>query len=68
MNYEIWSEGYNDMGNIGSAHKHGEQEADSFDQACVIFFVDDKFFNGKLLTYWGCRLFDNEAEARKSFG
>jgi hypothetical protein len=24
--------------------------------------------NQENMTYWGCRLFDNEADARKSFG
>lgn len=29
---------------------------------------DKSYFNLEHLTYWGCRLFDNEIEARKSFG
>jgi hypothetical protein len=29
---------------------------------------DDGNFNPEALTYWGCKLFDNEADARKGFG
>ena len=66
--FEIWSEGYIITGGRGTALFHGKIKANSFKEACDILFDDDKFYNPKNLTYWGCRLFDNEIDARKSFG
>ncbi len=71
--YEIWSEGYRATGDKGNAWYHGEQEAESFQEACDIFFADPKndsegYYNSKTLTLWACHLFDNEEDARKTFG
>ena len=66
--YEIWSEGYAATGESAPAHLHGKQEAESFFEACLIFFKGSYLFNVDRMTYWGCRLFDNETDARKSFG
>lgn len=30
--------------------------------------IDQRLFDMEKLTYWGCRFFDNEADARKAFG
>jgi hypothetical protein len=68
MKYQIWSEGYQATGESSGAYKHGELEANNFKEACDNFFNDDKYYNSDKLTYWGCRLFDNEVDARKSFG
>ena len=65
--FEIWSEGYVITGGSGRALFHGKIKATSFKEACDILFDDDKFYNPKNLTYWGCKLFDNETDARKSF-
>lgn len=66
--YEIWSEGYLATGNMSGAHFHGKQAGKSFREACEKFFKERVFFNKENLTIWGCRLYDNEQEARKNFG
>ena len=75
MLYEIWTEGFRVSGETGgTAFKVGEQRADSFEEACDLFvkynprYQDSyKKVNG-IPSYWACRWFDNEADARKSFG
>jgi len=71
MKYQIWSEGFEITGNSGEASLQGEIEAHNFHDACVQLLgaMLDKDRNGHYrLSMWGCRLFDNEAEARRSFG
>lgn len=70
--YEIWSEGYCATGDgLCPAQLMGEQDATSFQEACDIFFADERhkgYYNSERLSYWACRLYDNEKDARKSFG
>jgi len=66
--YEIWSEGYAATGNFSGANFHGRHEAESFKDACKLFFKDDPYYNPQFNTYWSCRLYDNEQDARKTFG
>ncbi|EEJ5117664.1 TPA: hypothetical protein N2G45_002882 [Salmonella enterica] len=69
--YQVWSEGYEATGNKAGAKLLGEAEAENFQQACEKIFQDSnrvQHFDRQRLTYWGCRLFDNEPDARKSFG
>jgi hypothetical protein len=76
--FEIWSTGYCCTGYSGTAKKHGEQEAYSFEEALLRFaeiheeFKKDlaKKRKGKLVwySYWGCELFDNKEDASASFG
>ena len=68
MRYEIWSEGYAATGERGEAIKIGEAEAESFQEACNTLLRENGLYDSARLTYWGCRLFDNEADARKLFG
>lgn len=70
LNFQIWIEGWRTTGNDGQAQLYAEKEADSFSQACERVFENDTSgnFNQESLTYWGCRLFDNEQDARKRFG
>jgi len=71
MRYQIWSEGYAATGERAPASFEGEVEANSFHEACILLLKDrlDKDSQGNCrMSVWGCRLFDNEAEARKSFG
>ena len=77
MKFEIWSEGYLATGMEGIPEKArmlAEVEADSFQEACDKLCSDPDWqrrygnYNPERLTVWGCRLFDNEADARKSFG
>ena len=66
--YEIWSEGYSMNSDQCGATKLGEIDANNFQQACDSFFKGDKLYNPSTLTYWSCKLFDNQEDARKSFG
>ena len=71
--YAVWMEGYCTQGNSSKAKMIGMSRADSFQEACEVAYTDkdgkvDELFDPERLTYWGCRLFDNEREARKSFG
>jgi hypothetical protein len=69
--FEIWSEGYSISGNCDTANLLGVEYAENWDGA--IKKLMDKHPNRIELTahgytVWGCRLFDNEKDARKSFG
>lgn len=66
--YEIWSEGYITNGERAGAHFHGRAMGDTFAEACRRLFKDDYNYDDEKGTHWGCRLFDNEDDARKSFG
>ncbi len=71
--FEIWSEGYRATGQSAGAHFHGRAFGRNFKEACINFakmnpeFAD--FFNPEPYPrYWGCRLFDNRADAQARFG
>lgn len=70
--YTIWSEGFCVMEGHSKAILHGEAEGNSFKEACMNYAKTDKefefYFDPDRMTYWGCKLFDNEIEARRSFG
>ncbi|MCH7381195.1 hypothetical protein [Acinetobacter higginsii] len=73
-NYQVWLEGYAATGEQQPAQFVGVVNADNFENAIEILLKqkewDMKFFNIVRGTpvYWGCRFFDNETDARKSFG
>ena len=75
--HNIWMEGYltNGMDNTPSrAICLGSIKAKTFEEACNIMCSPRSWqnangnYNKENKTVWGCRLFDNEAEARRSFG
>jgi hypothetical protein len=70
--YEIWAEGYADNGGYSGATLLGTMQGKNFKDACKKLANKDLafglYFDADTMTYWGCRLFDNEFEARKSFG
>lgn len=66
--FQVWSEGYRASGDRGTATFHGQVEAENFKAACDQIIGNSYLYDSERLTYWGCRLFDNELEARKSFG
>ena len=83
MKYTVWVEGSNDMGNIQPASCLGTIEASSFIEAARELwrkaytpayegepYTADDYFSVRdgVPTIWGCRCFDNEADARESFG
>lgn len=63
-------------GESGTADFMGTYEANSFEEAVEKWFdekPDRREYYGKnklkgTISYWGCRFFDNESDARKSFG
>ena len=72
--YQIWAEGYRATGNEGEAIRLTDEgvSAGTFQAACDKFALNHEGFrehyDPKSLTYWGCKLFDNEDSARASFG
>lgn len=70
--FEIWAEGYRVTGNEAGATLLGVAEGPDFKAAVLAHAQTDLAFRNHLdtdrLTYWGCRLFPLEADARKSFG
>lgn len=68
MMFEVWVEGYAATGNNAAARKIGDVEADNFRDACEKLCGQGQVpaYNG--VSIWGCRLFDNEADARREFG
>lgn len=72
--YEIWAEGYKATCGSGRATFLGTIEADNFDNAVIDWALD--YAQPELIkqhasgewTYWRCKLFDNELDARASFG
>jgi hypothetical protein len=66
--FNIWSEGFQTNGESDTASYHGQMEADTFKEACQIMFKEIDSYDPKRNTLWGCRLFDNERDARRSFG
>jgi hypothetical protein len=71
--FEIWIEGHQAQGSHGKAKMIARVEADNFVSACNEFALTPKAkdygnFDREQLTFWGCKLFDNEKDARKSFG
>ena len=70
--YQIWTEGYVVTGGSSTATYHGLSKGETFKQAVENFIEendwDKKLYNSERLTYWGCKFYDNEADARKTFG
>ncbi len=68
---EIWSEGFAATGQSGQAYSWGSVKASTLQEACnKLALLNPEFaryYDTKKLTYWGCRLFDNEQAARVSF-
>lgn len=75
--WEIWSEGYLATGMEGAPAKaqlygkfYGETFRDACDQWAKTLTDPHSIscYNAERLSFWVCRLFDNETDARKSFG
>lgn len=80
--FTVWSEGYAATGEHGTATMMGTSSGLDFKDACVKLFKQlaeerptekerkeyERLFDPEKLTFWACKLFDNEEEARKSFG
>lgn len=68
MKFQVWVEGYAATGESAKAALLGVIQADSFQEACDKVGSHRKDYNAERREVWGCRLFDNEADARKAFG
>lgn len=72
--FEVWTEGYAATGQTCEATFHGKFEAETFKEAVILFrdsLSDDyskRCVDLDRMCFWGCRFFDNEIDARKSFG
>lgn len=71
--YSIWSEGYAVTGQSGQAQYICASEGSSFREACFNAWKAGKFegYGGYDEVYnslWGCKLYDNLADAQYSFG
>ena len=71
--FDIWSEGYTIRGQKGPAQFITRSFGTDFRDACIYAYNLGDFegyghFDEKTLTLWGCHLFDNQEDARKSFG
>jgi hypothetical protein len=67
----VWVEGFAVTGQQGHAQLCGTALAKTFKQACDLVMSQPPWkdnYDPKDGTHWGCRLFDNEADARKKFG
>lgn len=72
---EVWMEGYAATGQHGCAQLLGIYDVPTFDEAVEMYnrpsFIRktpaEKGMDG-VWRIWGCRLFDNEIEAKESFG
>lgn len=70
--WEIWSEGYRDNGGGRGAHLLGVAWGDTFDNAMhkhIATCPDSSYYRKNedgSWSMWGCRLFDNEHDARKT--
>lgn len=72
--FTVWSEGYAATGDSNTAHRIGTVYATSFLEACAMLHRSKGgdaqlgHFTQDPPAFWGCRLYDNEADARRSFG
>jgi len=66
--WDVWCDGYRADGLAGEARLIGTIEAESFYGACIALCGDLAGFRIEDLTLGGCRLYDNEADARKAYG
>lgn len=70
--YVIWTEGYRIQGERGKAIRWGVGEGTDLKTAALDVASRDPLFKTSFepdrMTWWGCRIFDNETDARKAFG
>lgn len=76
MNIEIWQQGYCSSDGSDTASLIGEYDAPDFSSAVEMYLNDHpeqrKHYTFGALTkthkIWGCKLYDNETQARSFFG
>jgi hypothetical protein len=69
---DVWMEGFAANSETGTAHKLGTFKAATLAEAVAAWAATGPalaaHLNKEHTAVWGCRLFDNEADARKNFG
>jgi hypothetical protein len=74
--FNIWMEGYQCNGDRSDASFLGTYEGKTFNEACDNWAKSNPNrledykpgTDSKRPSYWACGMYDNEADARKSFG
>ena len=70
--YDIWSEGFRTNGEVSGAFFIGTSLGSNFKEACDNLAIRDtnfkRYYSSDDLTYWGCKLFNNESDTRVNFG
>lgn len=73
--YPLWIEGYEVTGNSATASYLGVFEGKTFNEACDNWaktIEQPEYYKSgnerQKPNYWACKIFENELEARKSFG
>lgn len=79
-NYEVWIEGYVATGESGEAYRlnltneiNTLWKGDIFKDACInamksLGWELKGYYDKERNSYWACRFYNNEKDARKSFG
>ena len=72
---DLWVEGFAVQGNQGTAQFLGTYEASNITEAVMQFMDENPDTEVELHRFgdhehaiWGCRIFDNEKDARRSYG
>lgn len=70
--FYVWIEGFAATGESQTAQFLGSFEGETFINACKKAMVEKEWdmscYDENKNTYWACQFFDNEKEARASFG
>lgn len=70
--WQVWAEGYRTNGEAAGAKLLGEAESVTFGEAVLAVIEGNpelaKHFDPERVTYWGCRIFHREQDARRAFG
>lgn len=68
----VWSEGFQATGNSSPAVHHGSVFALSLEEAIKKLVlegkIEERYVDYNRMTYWGCRFYDNFADASETFG
>lgn len=72
-NIDLWVEGYQCTGGSNTASYLGTYKADSLREAVQQWVAEnpkerERYVDISRLTYWGCKFYNNECHARRSFG
>lgn len=72
--FDVWCEGYRATGEHGTASFLGRFPGATFRDAVITAMHQqeweqrDGLFNEERLSYWGCKFYDNETDARRRYG